>query len=85
MPEDSRSEKVPRSELRIEFAKRINKGGKTYYLAKTFLPLTMDLENTAFFFWPGENWKDPSMTICPVRSKPVFSQDEEPDGEEPKR
>ena len=75
MPNDpSRPERLPRSELRLEFVERTDRSGKKYFLAKTFLKMTIDLDGTAFFLWPGDNWKDPSMTVVPVRP----SRDEKP-------
>jgi len=65
--DQDRPERIPRSEIRLEFVERKDRDGKKYYLAKTFLPATIDLRNTAFFIWPGDCWKDPSMTIVPIR------------------
>lgn len=62
MSETDRPERVPESELRIEFAKRTDRKGKDYFLAKTKLPLNLDLTNTAFFFWIDDKG-GPSMTV----------------------
>ena len=80
---NGRPERIPRSELRIEFAERIDRDGKKYYLAKTYLPMTIDLRNTAFFIWPGETWKETSMTVVPIkpgRNEKAEDEEDEDDG-----
>jgi hypothetical protein len=76
-----RPEKMPRSELRIEFAERKDREGNKYYLAKTELPMTISLEDTAFFLWPGDAWKEPSMTVVFNKPKKGSQEPEEEEGE----
>ena len=72
MAAEERPERIIQSELRIEFAKRVDREGKTYYLAKPRLPISVDLSNAALFFWIDDG---PSMTVRIERER-------RPDGDE---